>query len=72
MEHLIPEVWTELGRAFTPDGDELLLRRRGREFELRMNGQELMASRAYLSEEAMARWACAELADPHSAHVLIG
>jgi spermidine synthase len=72
MEHLIPEVWTELGRAFTPEGDELLLRRRGRDYELRMNGQELMASRAYASEEAMARWACAELADPHSAHVLIG
>jgi spermidine synthase len=72
MEHLIPEVWIELGRAFTPQGDELLLRRRGREFELRMNGQELMASRAHGSEEVMACWACAELVDPHSAHMLIG
>ena len=72
MEHLIPEVWTELGRAFTPEGDELLLRRRGREYELRMNGQELMASRAHGSEEAMARWACSELSDPGSAQVLIG
>jgi spermidine synthase len=72
MEHLIPEVWTELGRAFTPEGDELLLRRRGREFELRTNGQELMASRGHGSEEAMARWACAELANPRSAQVLIG
>jgi spermidine synthase len=72
MEHLIPEVWTELGRAFTPEGDELLLRRRAREFELRMNGQELMATRAHQSEETMARWTCAELANSESAQVLIG
>ena len=66
------DVWTELGRGFTPEGDELLLRARSGHFELRMNGQELMASRAHESEEAMARWACAHLAGTEAARVLIG
>ncbi len=64
------EVWEELGRAFTAEGDELLLRGRNGVFELRMNGQELMGSRAHGSEEALAGWVCGGLSGPAS--VLIG
>jgi spermidine synthase len=53
--------WIELARAFTPEGDELILRRRADEFEIRFNGWELMSSRAFVSEAALARLACEEL-----------
>lgn len=53
--------WFQLARASTPDGDELILRRRGGEFDIRFNGWELMASRTSRSEEALARLACEEL-----------
>src|SRR5581483_9845319 len=58
------ETWTELARAATPDGDELILRRRGDEFDIRFNGWELMASRTSRSEEALARLVCGELPRP--------
>ncbi|HLJ69754.1 MAG TPA: hypothetical protein VKU03_00450 [Roseiarcus sp.] len=63
--------WIRLARAATPDGDELILRRRGGEFEIRFNGWELMASRTSRSEEALARLAFQELRRPPRA-VLIG
>jgi spermidine synthase len=65
------ETWTELARAATPDGDELILRRRGGEFDIRFNGWELMASRTSRSEEALARLVCGELPRPPR-NILIG
>ena len=55
------EQWIELARAATPDGDELILRRRGDEFDIRFNGWEVMASRTSRSEEALARLAFEDL-----------
>ena len=46
--------WQTLDRAAVPGGGELTLVRRGDEFAIRMNGAELMASRAHSSEEKMA------------------
>ncbi len=46
--------WLTLDRAAVPGGGELTLVRRGEEFAIRLNGAELMASRAHSSEEKMA------------------
>ena len=58
-ESLAP--WIELGRARTPEGSELLLRARDDCCEIRCDGRELMSTRSYASEEAMARFACERL-----------
>jgi len=50
--------WQTLGRARAPDGGELVLYQRGGEFVIRVEGRELMSSRAHGSEEEMARRAC--------------
>ena len=68
---MTPNSWMELARASTPDGDELILRRRGDEFDIRFNGWEVMASRTSRSEEAMARLAYEDLRRAPRA-VLIG
>ena len=44
-----------LAHDTTPEGEELLLVRRGSVYTLRINGMELMTSRAHESEEALAR-----------------
>ncbi len=44
-----------LGRAITPDGKEIILHERDGAFAIRVNGLELMSSRAHGSEEALAR-----------------
>ena len=62
--------WRELGRARTAEGDELVLRVRGAECEIRMNGYELMSSRGHASEDALGRLGCAGL--QAGADVLIG
>jgi spermidine synthase len=64
--------WVIVERASTADGDELLLRERNGAFELRMNGRELMATRAYGSEQEMARLACRQLRLAKRPRVLIG
>ena len=64
--------WAERGRAVTPDGAELVLRGRGSEFEIRVDGRELMSTRAHGSEEQLARLACHRLADVASPRVLVG
>ena len=56
--------------AVMPDGAELVLSRRGEDYEIRCNGWELMSSRAHRSEEALARLGCADL--PPAPRVLIG
>jgi SAM-dependent methyltransferase len=75
--------WTDLARARTSTGDELVLRERAGCIELRCNGWELMSNRAHHSEERLAALACEHIGlrtgdrrDPTLAHpaphVLIG
>jgi spermidine synthase len=53
--------WETLGRARAEGGGELVLYRRGGEYVIRVNGRELMSSRAHGSEAALAELACARL-----------
>ncbi|MBP6633282.1 MAG: hypothetical protein KBG28_10245 [Kofleriaceae bacterium] len=64
--------WQVLGRERSPRGGELVLARRGAEYVIRVDGIELMTSRNTVSERALARLACAELAGRPRPNVLIG
>jgi spermidine synthase len=66
------EPWTEISRATTPAGDELVLRERAGVFEIRCNGWDLMSNRAHASEERMAREALGLLVDRPAPRILIG
>ena len=61
----------DLARAFTPEGDELTLRQRDEEFEIRFKGWEVMSNRGSLSEESLARLVCEGLGR-RPARLLIG
>jgi spermidine synthase len=61
----------DIARAFTPEGDELTLRQRDEEFEIRFNGWEVMSNRGSLSEETLAQLVCEGLGR-RSARILIG
>jgi len=60
-----------LGREKTPEGDELILARRGGIYHLTIEGEELMTSRAHGSEQALARLACEALGDRKAPRVLV-
>ncbi len=47
-------LWTELARASTEAGDEIILRRRGNIHEIRFNGIELMSNLTWQSEAVLA------------------
>ena len=47
-------LWTELARASTEAGDEIILRRRDRIHEIRFNGIELMSNLTWQSEAVLA------------------
>ena len=65
--------WELLDTAATPDGrGQLTLHRRGQEYSIRVDRQELMNSRQHGSEEAMARLACAALTARECPRVLVG
>lgn len=65
--------WELLGRAPVPGkGGKMSLFKRGKEFSIRVDGLELMNSRAHGSEEALAEFACAKVADRSLPKVLIG
>ena len=65
--------WECLGSAQVPgNGGKLSLYRRGGEFSIRIDGCELMNSRAHGSEDALAELACASIADHTRPRVLIG
>jgi spermidine synthase len=65
--------WTLLATAEVPgDGGEMRLYQRGSEFSIRVAGYELMNSRVYGSEDALASLVCARLDDRRAARVLIG
>ena len=65
--------WQLLGRAQTPGGGaELVLYQRDSEFSMKAGNWELMNSRVYRSEEAMAKLGCQNLTKHPRARVLIG
>lgn len=64
-------IWTELARASTATGDEIILRRRNDLYEIRYNGVELMCNSSHQSEEFLAEKALRLLARP-ARRILIG
>jgi len=61
-----------LGTAEVPGGDELRLYRRGDDFIIAIDRNELMSSRMSGSEEALATMTCERLRSPQAASLLIG
>jgi spermidine synthase len=64
--------WIELDRAAVPRGGELRLMRRGHEFSIKLGVAELMTSRLFGSEEALATLAAETLNGRLKPRVLIG
>lgn len=64
--------WSLLDTARVPGGGELRLLRRGAEFSIRLDGNELMNSRLSGSEQALATLACARIQSRTAPVVLIG
>ncbi|MCA9583476.1 MAG: hypothetical protein KC416_16870 [Myxococcales bacterium] len=64
--------WEKIDSAKLPDGGVLDLFRRGEEYVIRVNGQELMGSRAHGSEDRLAELGCAPHRQVPRARVLIG
>jgi spermidine synthase len=64
--------WELLDVAEEPGGAAIHLVRRGDEFSIRVDGHELMNSRAHASEEALPRLACAALRGRAGLRVLVG
>jgi spermidine synthase len=62
----------KIATARTPDGEEMVLFQRGRDFMIEINGQDLMQSREHESERLLAQLGCAHLADRKRPCVLIG
>lgn len=65
------DVWRELARAETDDGDTIILRQRGEIFDIRFNGWELMSSGNSVSETILARLVCGQCRK-ESPKILIG
>ncbi len=61
-----------IGTAQIPGGDELRLFRRGGDFMIVLDRNELMSSRMSGSEEALATMTCERLAGRRAPHLLIG
>lgn len=61
-----------IGTAQVPGGEELTLYRRGRDFMIVLDRNELMSSRMSGSEEALANMTCDRLHGRTSLHLLIG
>ncbi|WP_299308310.1 spermidine synthase [uncultured Croceicoccus sp.] len=61
-----------LGRAQVPGGEELRLYRRGDDFMIQLDRNELMNSRMSGSEEALAVMSIARIANRATPHLLIG
>ena len=62
----------KIATARTPDGEEMVLFQRGRDFMIEINGQDLMQSREHESELFLAQLGCAHLVDRKRPCVLIG
>ena len=61
-----------LGEYVTPDGTDMKLARRDREYIILANGKTLMSSRMHGSEEALATFACRKVRTMEQPSVLIG
>ena len=68
--HVIP--WSLIDAARVPGGGELRLMRRGVEFSIRLDGNELMNSRLSGSEQALATLTCEKIAGRQQPQILIG
>jgi spermidine synthase len=64
--------WSLLDRAQVPGGSELRLLRRGAEFSIKLDKNELMNSRLSATEQALATIGCATIKSRARPHVLIG
>ena len=64
--------WKELDRVALPQGGELRLMQRGHEFVIKLGVAELMTSRLFGSEEALATLAAGALAGRARPRILIG
>src|SRR5688572_10864869 len=64
--------WELIDVAAAPQGGELRLYRRGEELSLRVDGRELMNSRAHDSEVALGRLAWTQVAGRRAASLLVG
>ena len=64
--------WSLVDRAQVPGGGELRLMRRGAEFSIKLDGNELMNSRLSGSEQALATLTCAAIATHREPRLLIG
>jgi spermidine synthase len=64
--------WELLGQTRAPDGSEISLTKRDREFVILANGKSLMSSRMHGSEEALASLGCRKLATAQEPRVLVG
>ena len=64
--------WEELARSTTPDGTDMTLCRRGRDYFIMTDGRDLMTSRQHGSEEALARLGCERAVRLEEPCVLVG
>jgi spermidine synthase len=64
--------WELLGRARTPEGEEMALMRQDRELVILASGKPLMSSRNHGSEEALATLTCGGLRSHPHPRVLVG
>ena len=65
--------WEEIERAEVPDGEEeVILRKRGTEFSIRVAATELMNSRSHGSEDALAELTCSLISRKRGRKILIG
>jgi spermidine synthase len=64
--------WSLLDKAQVPGGGELRLMRRGTEFSIKLDKNELMNSRLSATEQALATIGCARIKTRPRPHVLIG
>ncbi len=61
-----------IDQATTSDGKELTLQRRGADYYIKIDNQDLMSSRTHGSEEALARQALARLGQVEAPQILVG
>ena len=65
--------WEEIERAEVPGGEEeVILRKRGKEFSIRVAATELMNSRIHGSEDALAELTCSRISRKPGRRILIG
>ncbi|MFW2437737.1 MAG: hypothetical protein ACN4GR_00010 [Arenicellales bacterium] len=65
--------WEEIERAEVPGGEEeVILRKRGTEFSIRVAATELMNSRIHGSEDALAELTCSRISRNPGRKILIG